>query len=222
MTIWFTSDTHYGHSNIIKPSYSNRPFKDVTEMDEAMIENWNTFVQDEDEVYHLGDIAYADVKRFKEIFYHLKGRKKVLKGNHDKEFFKHEPRTFGVEWVENLHEIKVPDKDAYDGKAQMIVLCHYSMRVWNKSHFGSWNLYGHSHGSLEDPPTLLSMDVGVDAVARRFSPFPAEYVEGRKVQKTLPYDYRPISYAEVKAHMKTKEWEPVDHHTRDGTKRSPT
>lgn len=205
MTIWFTSDTHYGHSNIIK--YSERPFSSVEEMDQAMIDNWNMFVDHDDEVYHLGDFAYADVGRMKEIIYQLKGKKYFLPGNHDREFFSHELRTLGGCAIQNLHELRIKDKDAYDKKMQMIVLCHYSLRVWNKSHFGSWNAYGHSHGSLFDDPTLLSMDVGVDSVAHWLA-------RSNDPKDWNPRDYRPISYHEMKSHMKTKTWKPVDHHDR--------
>ena len=43
-------------------------------------------------------------------------------------------------------KLPVPGLD----KPQLVVLCHYAMRVWDRSHYGSWHLYGHSHGNL--PP----------------------------------------------------------------------
>lgn len=185
MTVWFTSDTHYYHKNIIK--YSNRPYKSVTEMNEALIANYNSVVKPEDDVYHLGDFGFADQSLLANVVKRLNGNKRLILGNHDNS--KH---FYGiVSWVGPYLEIKVPDTDAKQG-IQTIVLFHYSSRVWNKSHHGAWQLYGHSHGTLYDDPSLLSMDVGVD-----------------------PCKYFPISYEQVKEKMKLKTFKPIDYHGSD-------
>jgi hypothetical protein len=57
-------------------------------------------------------------------------------------------------WLSNVAEISI--------YGQPVVICHYAVRVWNRSHHGAWHLYGHSHGNIPDTPTSLSMDVGVD------------------------------------------------------------
>jgi calcineurin-like phosphoesterase family protein len=67
----------------------------------------------------------------------------------------------------------------------MIVLFHYALREWNASHWGSYHLYGHSHGTLPDIDTSLSFDIGVDC-----------------------HNFYPLSYEEVKAIMKKKNWQP--------------
>lgn len=189
MAEFFTSDTHYGHANIIK--YSNRPYKSVEEMNEALIANYNSRVKDTDTCYHLGDVAFLPSGEIKQIWERLNGDKVLILGNHDsKENFVGLPRTKVFQYL----EIRVSDPTApngYNGR-QHIILLHYSMRVWNKSHRGTWQLYGHSHGTLPDDPNLLSMDVGVD-----------------------PQKYFPISYDEVKAHMAKKTWKALDHHGRD-------
>jgi len=79
--IYFTSDTHFDHENIIK--YCNRPFKDVNHMNESMIENWNNTVNDTDTVMHLGDFSFKSDK----FINRLNGNITLIKGNHDKNRF---------------------------------------------------------------------------------------------------------------------------------------
>ncbi len=150
--IWFTSDTHYQHANVIK--YSKRPFAHVDEMDETMIANWNAVVRPGDLVYHLGDFAFCKPPQACSIARRLHGRKYLIFGNHDRrlrtepEFLKH------WIWARDLAEIKVAD--------QKVFLCHYAMLTWPSSHHGAWQLHGHSHGSLKPDPRARRVDVGVD------------------------------------------------------------
>ena len=86
--IYFISDTHFHHHNIIK--YCNRPFKDVDEMNKVLIKNWNNTVTDFDTIFHLGDVALTSESEMKDMIPKLKGKKILIKGNHDKkskEFF---------------------------------------------------------------------------------------------------------------------------------------
>lgn len=163
MDIWFTSDTHFNHENIIK--YCDRPFSCLEEMEGAMFENWNSVVKRGDLVYHLGDFAITWGKRGSErvldILSRLNGCKHLIRGNHDrKEIYK----SSLWDSVDFYKEIKPAGRK--------IVLCHYSMRVWNQCHRGSWMLFGHSHGALL--PEGLSMDVGVDS--NNFSPISLDTV----------------------------------------------
>ena len=81
--VWFTSDTHFGHANIIK--YCKRPFNNVDEMNQTIINNWNTVVAPEDEVYHLGDLAFFNKnEKLTEMISQLNGTKYLIIGNHDK------------------------------------------------------------------------------------------------------------------------------------------
>lgn len=80
--IWVTSDTHFGHDNII--SYCDRPFKNSKEMDEALLENWNSVVKPGDKVYHLGDVYFAKgQEHWGSFFSKLNGSKRLVLGNHD-------------------------------------------------------------------------------------------------------------------------------------------
>lgn len=79
--ILFTSDQHWNHANMIK--FCNRPFKDIQEMDERLIENWNKVVHNDDIVFHLGDFAFGGKEVFRSVRECLNGRIVLIKGNHD-------------------------------------------------------------------------------------------------------------------------------------------
>lgn len=81
-SIYVTSDTHFHHANIIK--YCNRPFSNTYEMDETMIERWNSVVKTQDKVYHLGDVYLGKYKNESDqLFSRLNGTKVLILGNHD-------------------------------------------------------------------------------------------------------------------------------------------
>ena len=81
--IFFTSDTHFGHANIIK--YCARPFASVQEMNRELIARWNAVVGPRDTVYHLGDFAFGKASEAPTFLRKLNGAKKILiRGNHDR------------------------------------------------------------------------------------------------------------------------------------------
>jgi calcineurin-like phosphoesterase family protein len=82
MNIFYTSDNHFFHTNIIK--YCDRPFVDVNEMNETMIRNWNSVVQQGDLVIHGGDFALCNFDTAKHILECLNGDKILVRGNHDR------------------------------------------------------------------------------------------------------------------------------------------
>jgi calcineurin-like phosphoesterase family protein len=147
--IWFTADTHFNHINIIR--YCNRPFDNVIEMNKTLIENWNSRVSEKDLVYHLGDFGFK-FQYLQGIIDSLNGKKILIPGSHDHRLEKY---VTGITFVSPLFILKgvssVPD----------IILCHYAMRTWPRSHWGTWHLFGHSHGKLQG--FGKSFDVGVDA-----------------------------------------------------------
>lgn len=147
--IYISSDLHLGHRNIIR--YSNRPFKSVQEMDDALISNFNSKVNQNDTVYIVGDFAFGDgLKKVGRYFERLNGKKHLVIGNHDNN------KTINLPWesVNSLLEVSV-------SKKTRLVLCHYAMRVWHHSYRGVYHIHGHSHGTLPENRSL-SFDVGVD------------------------------------------------------------
>jgi calcineurin-like phosphoesterase family protein len=81
---YFTSDTHFGHKNIIQ--YCERPFADVEEMNVTLVQNWNNVVGEDDIVYHLGDVALGPWSEWDKWLSQLNGHKVLIVGNHDRLF----------------------------------------------------------------------------------------------------------------------------------------
>lgn len=107
--IFFTSDTHFGHANIIQ--HCERPFASVEEMTEKLIENWNACVKAGDRVYHLGDFALKlNVSEIESIVRRLHGEKFLVWGNHDqKNKSVLQARGFAQKW--SYHELKIGDQN---------------------------------------------------------------------------------------------------------------
>lgn len=143
---WFTSDTHFGHKNIIK--YCNRPFANVDEMNEAIIDKWNSKINPTDYVWHLGDFSFDNDNNNRSYFNRLNGHKCLIIGNHD------HTSVLNLNWIKKLHYAEI----RLDGLN--IVLSHYKFQVWNRMNHSSIHLYGHSHAALK--ANRQSIDVGVD------------------------------------------------------------
>ncbi len=158
-------------------------FPSIDVMDATIINNINSLVMPQDTLYHLGDFCWKNSKlgHYRNA---INCRRIILiKGNHEAKGYDKLKDTFSE--VYDLRKIKVEEQE--------IVLCHYAMRVWNKSHYGVWHLYGHSHGSLGYDPYSLSLDVGIDC-----------------------WDLKPVSFEQIKHDMGTlKTWKPIDHHGTD-------
>jgi len=176
--LFFIADTHFGHTNVIR--YTGRPFVNSHEMDETMIERWNSVVGKKDTVYHLGDVGLRSPGHLRAILERLNGTIHLVLGNHDKVALKCVDRFASTS---PLLELKVRDEDA-PGKQQHIVLCHYSMRTWNRVMWGSWQLFGHSHGKMRVHPQSRTMDVGVDCADPFGTPFSYEQIKALMYAKT--------------------------------------
>ncbi len=140
---WFTADEHYGHERII--GYTDRPFQSVEEMDETLILNHNSRVNNGDTVVHAGDFTLIKdrEKVYRKYINRLNGKHIFLKGSHDY-------------WLDNK-ALRIWEKKF---KQAFVVVCHYNMRTWHRSHYNSFQLYGHSHGKLA--PIGKQHDIGVD------------------------------------------------------------
>ena len=134
---FYISDWHYGHSNII--AFDNRPFTDVQQMNEALVDNWNQAVSSGDIVYVLGDMFWCKASEAVPVLRSLNGQKFLVKGNHD--------RCGSADFDKQF--VKISEYMEVDDNGRKVVLCHYPI-VCFKNHFYGWyHLYGHVHTSFE-------------------------------------------------------------------------
>lgn len=152
--IYYTSDLHFGHSNIIK--YEHRPFTDVQDMTNKLIENWNSVVKDNDTVYILGDFAFngsaSSVDDINNIVFKLKGEKHLIIGNHDQFINKQHFKPLLWKEITPYKRIKDTYIDELGEKHNRIVcLFHYPIEHWDMQMYGSIHLHGHLHSK----PTRL-------------------------------------------------------------------
>jgi calcineurin-like phosphoesterase family protein len=158
---FFTSDEHYGHRNIIK--YCSRPFESVQEMDYEIINKHNEVVSKKDIVVHAGDFTLAKKQQAENYVKQLNGTHIFLSGSHDY-------------WLGKKHPLQIWEHNI---EGQTVVVCHYAMRNWSASHYNSWQLFGHSHGTLE--PIGKQWDIGVDN--NNFSPVSFERLKKIMAQR---------------------------------------
>jgi calcineurin-like phosphoesterase family protein len=216
---------YFGHGNIIK--YCHRPFlseqdkkalaenggkwhdgiwkgefasnyrisqEGVEMMNTHLINQINEHVGRDDTLFHLGDFAFAQKHKYRQMCMLYRSRINcqnifLVEGNHD-----------------NVGEIRGLFTDVFQLKTirhsgQAIVISHYSLAVWDKSHRSSWSLYGHSHSTAEAwldrvMPGRRSIDVGVDNIAKVFG------------------EYRPVSFDELQKYFKNSTGHCIDHHGR--------
>lgn len=197
---FFTADHHFGNENITgyvgrMGAGWEREFESAGEMDAYMIDCWLNTVGPEDEVYYMGDFTLLSGKRALKYLDRLTGKIKFIPGGHDLRWLKdlgikkgetgnlprpfHKHEVLPMLWWDTFHDPDWMIKDRTPVPSQQkIILCHYPMFAWERSHKGTWHLHGHSHGGLGrgnrfqmiegiEIPSVLelhhSMDVGVDA-----------------------------------------------------------
>jgi len=146
----FTSDLHINHDNLIML----RGFSCVDEYHNLLVKNWNNKVGKSDLVYILGDVIWKSKNNDSyNILRNLNGRKRIIKGNHDRRHdLKHMKANGIIEHFSDCEGVTIDDRYVW--------LSHYPHRSWNRSYHGSLHLYGHVHNTMQDYG--LSTDVGVD------------------------------------------------------------
>lgn len=136
----YISDLHFGHANIIK--LDNRPFASVEEMDERLIKNWNSVVQNGDTTYILGDFCWGKEPEWKRLLPQLKGNKVLIRGNHDLQSMSAELRNMFQD-VKDYKEIR--------DNGHLVIMCHYPILLYKNSFRpDTYMLCGHVHTTIEN------------------------------------------------------------------------
>lgn len=159
--LFFTSDTHWGHFNISK--YCHRPFNSRSEMDNALIDNWNKVVPQDGIVVHCGDFMLPhkeDIKEYEKILKKLNGNILLCRGNHDRIPLSIEPqgKLIAVVDIAMVYADKVK-----------IMASHYPMLAYP----ADYQVFGHIHtlsngicygidGDVNNRMRKTQYDVGVD------------------------------------------------------------
>lgn len=138
--IWFTSDLHLNHQNILNYTQRHNYFSSIEEMNDILIENINSMVhRRKDELYILGDLALTDKQKTIELLNRIKIKKKFLiMGNHDR------PSLYRNEEIKKQFR-EICDYKEIKYRGNMIVMCHYPLESWRAKEKGSIHIYGHVH-----------------------------------------------------------------------------
>ncbi len=154
--VYFTSDLHLGHRNVIR--LQNRPFESLEEMNEILIQKYNSVVHKNDTVYILGDLTFrTPIETANELISRLKGKKILIRGNHDR-------HDYDASLFEEVSDFKM-----FKYEHVTYSLIHYPMMEWKHSrHNRGINLHGHIHsdGTYNENNIangILRYDVGVEA-----------------------------------------------------------
>ena len=171
--VFFTADTHFGHTNIIR--FCCRPFKDVDEMNETLIQNWNETVQEDALVFHLGDFCHGGAAEWHNLLDRLHGRIILILGNHDL-------KNMRPGYIDRFEHVTQQMTVIIDG--QQVILNHYPFLCYGGSYRDVWQLFGHVHSG---PLSKTGLDD-----SRLVHLFPKQYDVG--VDNN---NFRPVSFAEV-------------------------
>lgn len=176
MRYFFTADWHLWHKKILL--LAGRGFPDIETHNLAIQDNINAVVTPDDHLVILGDVAFGSASRLSKWLDGLRTKKlHLVWGNHDgtaETLVKREPKRFQ----------RVGDVLQFEIEGQYVVCCHYAFHVWPRSHYGSYHLFGHSHGKLIVTPPARKMDVGVDT--NDFKPWPFAQIHEKLSQ--IPVD----------------------------------
>lgn len=234
--VWFVSDLHLGHKNLVKclTNWTNttpcRDFASVEEMNETIIKNINSKVDAEDNLYILGDFAILPLHKWPDLRFMINCKNiHLILGNHDpkKDILRFDKQIKNSVYkpldlfksIRHTDEIKI----AYgESEIQRISLSHYAHRTWNRAHHGQWCLYGHSHGSMPEYEQTEKRQATV-FISEREGVFDSAYIvvdayiPTGKFFKTMDVgidtnNFFPYSFEDIQELFKDRVDLGIDHH----------
>ena len=191
---YYISDLHFFSKNQTAEglNFDNRPFKNVDEMHEVILNNWNSRVTNGDTVYILGDISNRGKNEdLIALVARLKGKKVLIVGNHE------DIRDYRYKQLFHAIYDYLEITDHADKQPYKLVLCHYPILMWNGQHNGTILMYGHLHDSIEEAyfkKCLSEMNGGEFAIRR---PHEKEIVAINVGCMMLYIDYTPRTLEEI-------------------------
>ena len=172
--VYFTADTHFNHANIIK--FCDRPFNDVEQMNETLINNWNGIVSKDDTVFHLGDFCLGGAAEWTKLLDRLNGKIYLILGNHDL-------KNIRQGFIQLFEHVSMQMFITVD--KQKMYLSHYPFLCFEGGYKEVWQLFGHVH--------TRKNNTGIDAERLQYL-YPTQYDVG--VDNN---DFKPVSFEEVKS-----------------------
>lgn len=151
---YITADLHFWHKNTLVYYPEKRPFKNIEEMNESLISEWNENVSDGDTIYFLGDFSFKGFQATEEMLKRLNGKKIMIIGNHDKKL-----RHLYEKYFDEVH-----DYLEFDYNGTKLCMMHFPLACWNCAARGSVMLHGHTHGVYKGVGRIL--DVGYDSLGK--------------------------------------------------------
>lgn len=174
--VFFISDLHLGHFNIIE--YANRPFISTMEMDKTLIKNWNKTIKATDKVFILGDFSFHNKEKTATIVEKLNGKKVLILGNHDR------ARSFSW-WkavgFQDVYEFPIIYKNKY-------ILSHEPFHVIDNNNHGLFNVHGHLHNHKGFYNETFYYNVGVEV--NEYKPINFLYIEKYFKDKIIEENYK--------------------------------
>lgn len=178
---FFTSDTHYNHSNICKGTSrwddlsNTRDFDSLDLMNDIIVDGINSKVGKDDVLFHLGDWSFGGKDKILEFRKRIKCENvQIILGNHDENIIKHYNNTNIFDIIDSYREIKIHKTN--------FILCHYPIQSWNGMSKDSIHLHGHVHGEYFGNEPKNRLDVGIDSYFKYFGKYePFSFFEIKQI-----------------------------------------